>query len=180
MAGAPERESGFEVDGERYEIPTLDTITLDEERLLYVYADVVVSDFIPIHPDWGEDQAAAHALLQAQKIRNPDFKRALVHIAYRRRHDDVDDVEIQRLIGGSSALELDLAMIRGSDESPDPQTSSPNELETTSEPSELASNTDSGRPTGTSSGTPDSNRADIGTTESGISSPESLATASAS
>lgn len=178
MADLP-NEVGIELDGERYSIPTLDTITLDEERVFYIYADVVVSDFLPAHPDWAEEEARAHLMLQAHKIRNPDFKRALVHVAYKRRHPEVESEEIDRLIGGASALDLDLELIRGA-AAADPQTSSPNELEKTSEPSPLARSGDSGPPTGKSSGTPDSSLEATGISGSDTSSPESLRIASGS
>lgn len=103
--------AGFEIDGERYEIPTLDTITLDEERILFLYSDCVVQDFAPSHPDWAPERTAAHELIQMQKVRDPAFKRALAHIAYRRRHPDEDDAEINRALGTVNALEVDLAML---------------------------------------------------------------------
>lgn len=165
-------ESGFEIDGERLEIPTLDTINLDEERVLYIYADVVLSDFLPTHPDWSEEQKHAHLLLQAQKIRNPDFKRALVHIAYRREHPDIEDGEINVKVGQAGAFDLDLALLRKA-EAADPQTRSPNERDKTSATSTLARSGDSGRRTGTSSGTPEDDLEIIGTGESATSSPES-------
>jgi len=172
-------ESGFEVDGERLEIPTLDTITLDEERVLYIYADVVISDFLPTHPDWSEEEKHAHLLLQAQKIRNPDFKRALVHIAYKRAHPDVENDEINVKVGTAGALALDLALLRGAAKS-DPPTGSPNEPDKTNGTSTLARSGDSGTPTGRSSGTPEADLESIGTFESDTSSPESLPTGSAS
>lgn len=172
-------ESGFEVDGERLEIPTLDTITLDEERVLYIYADVVLSDFLPTHPDWKPEQREAHLVLQAQKIRNPDFKRALVHIAYKRAHPEVENDEINVKVGTTSALELDLALIRGTPKE-DPPTRSPNERDKTSATSTLEKNGDSGIPTGKSSGTPDSDLESIGISESDTSSLESLPTGSGS
>lgn len=175
-------ESGFEIDGERLEIPTLDTINLDEERVLYIYADVVLSDFLPTHPDWTPEQRDAHLLAQGMKIRNPDFKRALVHIAYKRAHPDVGDDEINVKVGQAGALELDLALIRGGAKAraEDPQKGSPNEPEITSATSTLERNTDSGIRSGTSSGTPDENLESIGISESDTSSPESLRIASAS
>lgn len=173
-------ESGFEIDGERLEIPTLDTIDLDEERVLYIYADVVVSDFLPTHPDWSEDQKAAHLTIQATKIRNPDFKRALVHIAYRRAHPEVENDEINVKVGKAGALALDLELLRGAAKREDPPTGSPNEPAKTSATSTLAKNGDSGKRIGRSSGTPDADLESIGISESDTSSPESLPTGSAS
>jgi hypothetical protein len=173
-------ESGFEVDGERLEIPTLDTITLDEERVLYIYADVVLSDFLPTHPDWTPAEQEAHLLLQAGKIRNPDFKRALVHIAYKRAHPETPNDEIDVRVGNAGALELDLEIIAGAARRSDPQTRSPNERDKTSATSTLERNGDSGTPTGTSSGTPEDDLETIGISGSDTSSPESLPTGSES
>jgi len=167
------RESGFEVDGERLEIPTLDTITLDEERVLYIYADVVLSDFLPTHPDWSDEDKQAHMMLQGHKIRNPDFKRALVHIAYKRAHPDIDNDEINVKVGEAGALELDLALLRGRPDDEDPQTRSPNGRDKTSANSTLERSGDSGKPSETSSGTPDASLESIGISESDTSSPES-------
>lgn len=171
--------SGFEIDGERYAVPTLDTVTIDEERILYIYADVVLSDFLPVHPDWSEDEREAHLLLQAGKLRNPDFKRALVHIAYRRAHPEVENEEINVKVGEAGALEVDLALLRGAPDE-DPPKGSPNEPDKTNGTSTLARSGDSGKRTGTSSGTPEASLADIGISESGTSSPESLPIGSAS
>lgn len=179
MADVP-GESGFEIDGERLEIPTLDTITLDEERVLYIYADVVISDFLPTHPDWKEDERNAHLLLQATKLRNPDFKRALVHIAYKRAHPEIENDEINVKVGQAGAFKLDLELIRAAAERSDPPTGSPNEPDKTNATSPLARNGDSGPRSGTSSGTPDETLESIGISESDTSSPESLPTGSAS
>jgi hypothetical protein len=173
------RESGFEIDGERYPVPTLDSLDLDEARILYVYADAQVYDFIPAHPDWDAETKEAHAVMQGQKIGNPEFVRALVHIAYRRRHLDLSAEEIQSLIGKVSAVDVSLALLRGRAEE-DPPRSSPNELEKTSELSSLERNTDSGKPTAPSSENPDSSLGNIGISESDTSSRESLRIASGS
>jgi len=172
-------ESGFEIDGERFEIPTLDTINLDEERVLYIYADVVVSDFVAAHPDWDEEEKNAHLLLQATKVRNPDFKRALVHIAYRRKHPDLEDGEVNVKVGKAGALQVDLELLRGA-KNEDPQTRSPNERDKTNGTSTLARSGGSGKPTGTSSGTPGYDLAITGTSGSDTSSPESPPTESGS
>ena len=171
-------ESGFEVDGERLEIPTLGTITLDEERVLYIYADVVVSDFLPSFPDWSEEEKNAHLLKQATKLRNPDFKRALVHIAYKRAHPEVENDEINVKVGQGIAVDLDLELIRGAAERANPQTRSPNGRDKTSGTSTLERSGDFGKPTGTSSGTPESDLESIGISGSDTSSPGSPPTES--
>ena len=156
--------SGIEIDGERYEIPTMDTLTLDEERILYIYADCVVQDFVPAHPAWEENQQVAHTLAQMQRVRNPDFKRALAHIAYRRKHPEVTDDEINKAMGTVNALDLDLAMVSGEDDADPPAQSSQSEPLEQSETSEPTSSTHSGRPTANGSAEAAASPAAIGTT----------------
>jgi hypothetical protein len=166
----PPRESGFVIDGETYSIPTLDTITLNEERVLYIYADTVLQVFAPAHADATKEEQEAVEQLQWRKIRNPDFKRALAHIAYRRKHPEVTDAEVQAAIGGANALEVDLAILRGVDDSP-PAPSSQKPPESRSDTRPLSRPTDSGSPTESSSDPADGSPESIGTTESGTSSP---------
>jgi hypothetical protein len=175
-----ERESGFVIDGASYAVPTLDTITLDEERVLFTYADVVVQDFLPPHPDWKEHVVLAYRARQEAKFRDPAFKRALAHIAYRRAHREVSDAEIQEALGTLNALEVDLAVLKAGEEEADPpKPTSPNEHETTNEQSEHENSGDSGTRTETSSETPEETLDSSGTSESDTSSPLSPASASA-
>ena len=160
---------GIEINGERYEIPTLDTIDLDEERILYVYADAVLQDFADPHPEWNEDDKRAYEVAQLRKIRNPDFKRALAHIAYRRRNPELSDDDIQQALGKISALAMDRALIRGSDDDP-PAQSSQSEPEKPSDTATPLRLTASGSDTETSSEHPEEIPAATGTTESATSS----------
>lgn len=170
--------AGLEIDGTEYPLPTLDDIDLDEERILYVWSDTVISDFMPAHPDADENVKQATALRHAMRIRNPDFKRALIHIAYRRAHPDVDDAEIQKLVGKVNAFAVDVEMLRGDDDRPPEMTSQkpPESKRSSNEPSESSS---SGSPTENGSDQADATPAPTGTSESGTSSPLSLATPSA-
>jgi hypothetical protein len=165
-----EAVSGFEIDGERYEVPRLDTITLDEERVLYIYADTVIQDFAPAHPEAPEEEQQAVALAQYRKVRNPDFKRALAHIAYRRRHPDVTDAEVEAAIGKANALEVDVAMLRGDDDSP-PAMTSRKQPESRSDTNGHSRPGASGRDTASSSDPAAESREPTGTTESDTSSP---------
>ena len=145
-ASAGVSPTGFEIDGKHYSIPKIDTITLDEERVLYVYADTVIQDFALPHPEMEEEAKRIYEVMQLRKVRNPDFKRALAHIAYKRENPDVADAEIQVAIGGLNALELDVALVRGDDEDP-PALISQRPLESESDTSEHSRPTGSGSPT---------------------------------
>lgn len=165
-----QRESGFVIDGESYAIPTLDSLTLDEERLLYLYADCVVQDFASPHPDWSDEDKNRYEYMLSERVRNPNLKRALAHIAYHRKHPDMSDEEILDAIGKVRALELDRAMLRPQDE--DPTKVSQSKPLPTSGPSEPERSMVSGRHTDTNSGQAEESQEDTGTTESDTSSPQ--------
>ena len=139
------KNPGIEVNGVRYVLPTLDTITLDEERILYIYADTVIRDFIPAHPDATDEEKDTYQRVQMLRLRNPDFKRALAHVAYRRANPHLASEDIEKAVGSVNALEADIAMLWGEEEDP-PQTSQkqPEDTRITSEPSRP---TESGRST---------------------------------
>jgi len=161
---------GIEIRGSRYPFPTLDTITLAEERVLFVYADCVVRDFIPAHPEATDEEKAAYGQLQLRKIRNPDFKRSLAYIAFTRKNNGAEDSEAWKAAGEANALEADIAMLWGDGPSPPAATSQkqPESKRSTSEPS---SSMDSGRSTKNGSDLADESPTPTGTTESDTSSP---------
>jgi len=170
---------GIEIRGSKYPLPTLDTVTLAEERVLFVYADCVVRDFIPAHPDATDEEKAAYAQLQLRKIRNPDFKRCLAQISYRRSHPDAEDAAAWEAAGDANALETDIAMLWGDDPDPPAETSQ-KQPESETSTSEHSSSTDSGRSTTNGSERPDESPAATGTSESDTSSPGVLPIGSAS
>jgi hypothetical protein len=122
--------------------------------VLFVYADCVVRDFIPAHPDATDEEKAAYVQLQLRKIRNPDFKRCLAFIAYKRKHPDLEDSEVWKVAGESNALEADIAMLWGDGPSP-PATTSQKQPENERSTSAPSSSMDSGRSTENGSETQD-------------------------
>jgi hypothetical protein len=161
---------GIEIRGSRYPFPTLDTVTLAEERVLFVYADCVVRDFIPAHPEATDEEKAAYGQLQLRKIRNPDFKRCLAYIAFTRNNNGVEDSEAWKAAGEANALEADIAMLWGDGPSP-PATTSQKQPESKRSTSEHSSSTDSGRSTKNGSDRADESLTPTGTSESDTSSP---------
>jgi hypothetical protein len=170
---------GIEIRGSRYPFPTLDTVTLSEERVLFVYADCVVRDFIPAHPEATDEERAAYEQLQLRKIRNPDFKRVLAFIALRRQHPDWKDDEVWSAAGEANALEADIAMLWGDGPSP-PAKTSQKPPESTTPTSEPSSSTDSGRSTRNGSDLPAESLTPTGTSESDTPSPGARPIASVS
>jgi hypothetical protein len=161
---------GIEIRGARYPFPTLDTVTLSEERVLFVYADCVVRDFIPAHPEASDEERAAYEQLQLRKIRNPDFKRCLAFIAFKRKHPDLEDAEVWKAAGEANALEADIAMLWGDGPSP-PATTSQKQPVSETPTSEPSTSTDSGRSTSNGSDHQDVSLTPTGTSESDTSSP---------
>lgn len=172
MEAQGKKPPGITVDGREYELPQFHTITLDEERVLFVLADCLVRDFIPEHPEWSEDEKTKFRQMQSMRIRDPNFKKALAVITLRREEPHLSDEERMAKAGKVNALEADIAMLWSDDEDP-PQTSQ-KQPERRSDTSEHSSSTDSGRDTKNSSDQEDRNPAPTGTSESGTSSRPSL------
>lgn len=143
-------EAGFEIEGEVYEVPRLETFDLDEEQILYDVAGVVQLDFVPAHPDASEEEKEFVQRAMMARIRDPRFKRALAHVAYRRRYPEAafDDVAIR--IGKMNALDAELAIFGETDADP-PAKSSPSEPESKTSSSEPSNGEASGNPSGSDS-----------------------------
>lgn len=162
-------EAGFEIDGTRYEIPRLDTFTMDEAQILYELSGVVQEDFAPEDPEASDEVKAAHEAGLESKIRNPAFKRALAHISYRRAHPDLPFDAAALAVGKANALDVTLALFKGEPESP-PEMSSPNEPESKPSSSEHSKSEDSGSRLRSVSDPQEETPDRIGTTESDTSS----------
>lgn len=120
----------FELGGERYELPLISTFNLAEEHILYVYADAVIQDLMPVDPGLPEDEKMIELARQIRRFRNPALKRAVAHIAYRRAHSDATEADIEKLLDEVNALELDIAMyaeVKPTDPPKSSQTSSSSE-----------------------------------------------------
>lgn len=152
MADA-ETPSGFEIAGDVYEIPRLETFDLDEAQLLYDISGVILEDWMPPHPDSPDDQKALVFQLQAARTRDPSFKRALVHIAYRRKYPDEEFETVEKIVGGVNATDVTVAILTRGDE-PDPSTSSPSKPDSKSNTNGTSEPSSSGSPSGSDSERP--------------------------
>ena len=121
---AAETESGFLIDGVLYEVPTLDTFDLDDAQVLYDYTGLAVEDFL-VQPE-SEDETRE----MAQRFKNPGLIRALVHIAYQRKHPKMPAAQVRKIIGKVNQFEALMAFVGQNPEE------APNEspLASTSEP----------------------------------------------
>lgn len=140
---------GFEIGEERYEIPDFGSLTLDEAEIMYDISGVIQEQLAPLHPESSDDEKLAHELQSIRLIGNPRFKRALAHIAYRRRHPDADFDHISFVVGGANAMDVTLEFLRGD---PDPPAqSSPKQLASKRSTSDPSSSGDSGTASGSDS-----------------------------
>ena len=126
---AAETESGFLIDGVVYEVPGLDTLTMDEAQVLYDYSGLGLEDFAQ-SPDETEEEAKARERL----FRNPGLMRSLMHIAYQRKHKKLPASQIRSLVGAANVLDALQGLTTSEPEGEDVP------LASTSEPSESSSN----------------------------------------
>jgi hypothetical protein len=137
------KQTGFLIGGTYYDVPRLETFDLDEEQILFDISGVIQMDFVPAHPEASDEEKAEVDRRIFLTVRNPSFKRALIHIAYRRQHREMSFDEIASLVGRVSAVDSELALLRG-DADP-PATTSQKQPENSSPTSEPSKSEDSGR-----------------------------------
>lgn len=89
-------ETGFMIDGALYEVPSLDTFTMDEAQVLYDYSGLTIEDFAALE-DEDENE-------QVDRLKNPGFMRALMHIAYQRGNEKLAPAKVKALIGAANLL----------------------------------------------------------------------------
>jgi hypothetical protein len=140
---AEQEEARFKIDGHEYDIPAIDSFTMDEAQVLWDYAGLSLGDFAVDDEDPDSEQ-----LRQAvqDKIRNPGFMRTLMHVAYQRGNPKIPAGRVKALIGQSNLVEAMAAMaeLAGEDDAGPPEQSRSSEPETSSGASSSSSNNDSG------------------------------------
>lgn len=119
-------ESGFEIDGATYPVPTFETFTMDEAQILYDYSGLAIEDFVSADPDASEEEQEAHEAAILQKAKNPAFKRALAHIAYQRGNPTVKATRVKEIVGRANMVDIALGLAgEDEDESPPDETATP-------------------------------------------------------
>lgn len=93
-------ETGFTIDGQIYEVPSIDSLTMDEAQILYDYSGLTIEDFSLGLDEEGDEPSEE---LQA-KLKNPGFMRALVHIAYQRAHPKQNPARVKALVGAANII----------------------------------------------------------------------------
>ena len=144
-------DAGFAINGEVYEVPSLVTFDMDEAQILYDLSGVVIEDFVPAHPDLAQDAKDRHEAMQIARLRKPGLKRALVHVAYRRKHPDYDFAALDEAIGKLNALDVVEAVLTRGGDDVDPSMSSPKQPDEKNSTSETSPQSSSGSPSGSDS-----------------------------
>jgi len=106
----PVTDPQIEIDGELYPLPRIDDLDLNEEEVLYDVSGVILPDFMPAPVGASDEIRRAVALMQAARIRNPRFKRALCIIAYMRKHPEIELEAASERIGKVGAFDAELAL----------------------------------------------------------------------
>lgn len=106
-------DSAFVIDGMSYEVPTLDSFTMSEAKILYRCSGLSLEDFAI-----DEDDPEASGKLQ-KNIRNPGFIEALMTVAYVRGNKGISEAKAASVIGQSNLVEA-LQTFVGSEDDADP------------------------------------------------------------
>jgi len=92
-------ETGFRIDGVVYDVPTLDSFTMDEAEILYKCSGLSLEDFAVDEDD--PEQAEQFS----KNLRNPGFIRAMMTVAYIRGNPGVTPAKAGTIIGKSNLIE---------------------------------------------------------------------------
>ena len=128
--------AGFEIDGRDYPVPTVFQLTMGEAQVLYDYSGYTLEDFIPPMPDEEDTRLS--------RLKDPSFKRAMVHIAYQRGNPELEAGAIRAVVDQAPMWETTLSMLVEDEEDPTPD--SQRQPEPKNSPSEPSSTEDSGSP----------------------------------
>lgn len=159
-------ETGFKVDGKTYEVPALNSFDMDEAQILYDYSGLTLEDFLQPDPEDGDEALAAHEQTIRQKMKNPGFLRALLHVAYRRGNRKLPESRIKDVVRAMNHAEvfLDFAMSYAGDDDDPPAQESTSEHDESSPRSSVDSNENTGKDSTSDSDEPVANLAHIGPT----------------
>lgn len=164
-------ENGFLIAGKVYEVPSLDSLTLDESQLMYDQCELVQEDFVR---DTGETDEE-HEARVAKMVRRPGFMGSLAQIAYQRGNPTEKPGQVKLVLGKTNRLELFSTLssaVEEPDEVPLALTSEPNESSRSGSP---ATGSSEGSSSGTS-GTDSANGSDEPAGEAVITGPTRLGT----
>jgi len=152
-------ETGFLIEGTIYEVPGLESFTMDEAQILYDNSGLTLEDF-------SDDEADVKT-----RMKNPGLMRSLMEIAYRRGNPHLKPQQVKDLIGSVNQIDSFSTLAEADDVDPtQPSTLNPSP-NSPSEPT--GSNRSSGPDSVESSDPPGNDPASIGIGGSDTSFPQS-------
>lgn len=167
----------FILDGREYDVPGLDTLTMDERRTMYDYCGLTQEDFVPLEGETDEETQERTQPL----TRHPGFLQSLMHIAYQRGNPKLPDGRVKQIIGNTTFVD---AVAKFADE--DETQEDPTAARSTSEPAPSSPRSSEGLSESSGNGSsitsdePDATQPPTGASESGMSSPPTPVQTSAS
>lgn len=105
-------ETGFLIDGTVYEVPTLDSLTMSERRVMFELAGVTQEDFVQAEDETDEEREERIAKL----TRHPGFMEALMHVAYQRGNPTLKAAKVRLVVEATNYLEAVEAMVADDEE----------------------------------------------------------------
>jgi hypothetical protein len=160
-----DNDTGFLINGERYELPDMGTFTIKESRVFHRETGLV--------PEVVRMRLQAGEITFMDLLENIGFLPALATVAYMREHDDTDDATVEKLIAATTRDDLFMALLDAPEDDAVPPsegvTSTPPEQSpngsSEKQPSTEPSKSSSGMTSTPSSVRPDVPADSIGTTE---------------
>lgn len=107
-------ETGFLIDGKVYEVPTLDSLTLDEAELMYQRCGIVQEDFVPLADETETERDERISTL----TRHPGFMASLVQIAYQRGNPGAKMTQVKLVLEKTNRMEA-FSTLAAAEEEPD-------------------------------------------------------------
>lgn len=93
-------ETGLLIDGQVYELPTVDSLTLDEAELMYDRCGLTQEDFVKELDETDEE----HERRVAKLIRPPAYSAFLMQVAYQRGNPDAPPERVKKVLGSTNRL----------------------------------------------------------------------------
>ena len=177
---AENNDTGFLIEGKLYPVPTMDSLTMAERRVMYDLSGITQEDFVREEDESDEDLDARVNRL----TRHPGFMEALMHVAYQRGNPNLRRDKVQFVIDQTNYNEAVAALAatapeEDTDQPPLALTSEPDE----SSPRSSLESVSLTKPSSESGGSVSTNGSDLpagireptGTSRSATSSPLSIA-----
>lgn len=95
-----ETAAGFVIDGARYDIPSLYSFDMDENKIMFDLSGKPTEEWLLMLEAGKADSTTDERVMEIDReLKNPGLLRAMVHVAYRRAHPDMEFGDVDVVIG---------------------------------------------------------------------------------